>query len=542
MTRHKLLTTDNTNFISMKEDKSFIFSISVSLDSYDTKTDASACLSRDGAKAVGKQKMAFVKRQVTVTEFLKFATEGYCFCNLFDYDPSQKYTLQSSSGFYYKAYPEYQRGPNKGGMKLNFKADAFFDGSQVIFVDIDYTIFTDISAYISLLSFKPTCVYMSFSDNKLKHGITSRRFRLVYVFDSVLDNTHFEYIASILNYQVEIDTREPLDDDCGVRMSQYMNGVKYNDEVYRTDIIYSESDFVSYIQDSVPDIYEAEMQEPSFDIEVMPPQIEFNPILLKDMENLSCEDFMHKYSIRYTYFYRTENEEWKDFTPYQITDENYLQIWWHREMQLDGQKRRKKLFKNACVRRLICPSVDADTLLFNLYVDAYRFFDNSDGAINLNCLKRNAKKAMELSYEELMERCQFEIEYWAENRPRFIINPTIPDKNKLAPFFNRQINWKEIENKYDPFKSAVENMGNLDVSRSTVYRYCKAKHINTNPTKKTNAQKRQEKRNGKKQKIELFKRHYDRNLSIRENQEELRTYGLNLSVGALQNWIKKLFP
>lgn len=84
-------------------------------------------------------------------------------------------------------------------------------------------------------------------------------------------------------------------------------------------------------------------------------------------------------------------------------------------------------------------------------------------------------------------------------------------------------------------------MENLEVSRSTVYRYCKAKHINTNPTK-NKCPKTARKTKWEKQKIELFKRHYNRNLSIKENQEKLRIYGLNLSVGTLQNWINKHLP
>ena len=217
--------------------ENFIFTSNISIDSYTSKNEATACLSQIGAKALGKAKIAFVKRQITVLEFLDLATTGHCFCNLFQYDPCKIYNIETSNRYFTQAYPEYIKGPNKGAMKLSFKSDEYFYGAQTIFVDIDYTQYADIPTYLSLLTYKPTCVYMSFSDKLLKQGRTSRRFRLVYVFDKILDKTEFLHIAQVINKQVEIDTQEPLDDDCGKRMSQYMNGVFNNPEVYYSNFI-----------------------------------------------------------------------------------------------------------------------------------------------------------------------------------------------------------------------------------------------------------------------------------------------------------------
>ena len=512
--------------------ENFIFTTSVSIDYYTSKNEATACLSRIGAKALGKKKMAFVKRQVTVSEFLGLATTGHCFCNLFQYDPKKKYKIETSNGYVTLAYPEYNKGLNKGAMKLSFKSDEFFYGAQTIFVDIDYTQYADIPTYLSLLTYKPTCVYMSFSDKLLKQGRTSRRFRLVYVFDKILDKTEFLHIAQVINKQVEIDTQEPLDDDCGKRMSQYMNGVFNNPEVYYSNFIYSVFDFPVLLQYSAPVSMVTNVAKV--------PKVEFNKFLLSDMATLSYEDFMHRYSPQYRYFYRTELEEWNACTLYQITDENYLQIWWYNEKQVDGQRRRRKLFKNACLRRLICPNVDPDTLLFNLYVDLWRFFDNSDRVITLDALKRKAKNALKMSNESLLNYCSYEIKYWKENRPLYIVNPKIPNKHSVLSYINKNIRLSKFEQNYDPFKSITDNLENLEISRSTAYRYCKERHINTNPNKgMTNDMKRQHKKNKKKQNIELFKLHFDINLSIRENKKKLESYGLKLSIGGLLKWKEK---
>ena len=170
----------------MYTDQNLIFSVNVRRDNYANKGEASACLSLVGAKAVGKVKMAFSETSLTVDQFLQRALTGHAFCNLFDYDPNKKYWIETSSGKRFQSYPVYRQGRNKGCMKLNFKSDRFFRGSQTVFVDIDYTRFKTIPEYLECLTLKPTCAYMSYSDKLDKDGIKSRRFRLVYVFNREL--------------------------------------------------------------------------------------------------------------------------------------------------------------------------------------------------------------------------------------------------------------------------------------------------------------------------------------------------------------------
>ena len=170
----------------MMQDSTFRFQTSISLEGYQKKSDATACLSKAGADAIGMNKMAFYPRSVTVDEFLQYATTGHAFCNIFAFDVNQKYWVTTSTGKHYESYPVYRNGPNKGAMKLSFKSDQFFYGSQAVYVDVDYTRYANVRDYLCTLTYPPTCVYMSFSDNKDKHGIVSRRFRLVYVLDEIV--------------------------------------------------------------------------------------------------------------------------------------------------------------------------------------------------------------------------------------------------------------------------------------------------------------------------------------------------------------------
>ena len=517
----------------MEIKRDFVFRVNVSNDSYMTKSEASACLSRAGAEAVGKVKMAFRETSLTVDQFLQQALFGHSFCNLFDYDPNQKYWIETSAGKRYQSYPVYRQGQNKGCMKLNFKSDRFFRGSQTVFVDIDYTRFKTIPEYLDCLTLKPTCAYMSYSDKLEKDGITSRRFRLVYVLDRELNKMNMNIVNRYLTDCIIRDTGEPMADECGTRASQYFNGVSGNGEYYVTYNIFSRLDF----PDSLPDVI---VQPPSpTSQQTSLPTVEFDDHLLHDMGTMDYQTFMHYNSLRYCYFYRTERADWTDGL-YQLTDESYLQLWWHRETITDGNHRRRTLFKRACLRRLINPYVDANTLLFNMYLDFHRYIDNSDHIITLDTLTRRTRRAMTMTYDELREYCQYEINYWKKHRPKFIMHPKAPKSQAFINFVTKRIHYAELDNSYDRTKSVQENAAALGISPATLYRYCSERYIETNPGKgQTYVQKRQAKKQDKADKKATFMLYYDPNLSAAKNREKMLQYGLNLSVGTIRNWGKE---
>ena len=516
----------------MREIKNYGFSINVSVEAYKSKEEAGKCLYKEGAKELGREKMAFFEKHITVDEFLNYATSGHTFCALFDYDPDQMYWIENSLGKKEKISPVYRRGKNIGAMNIKMKRDQFFRGSQAIFVDVDYTKFSDVKDYIDALTYKPTCVYMSYSDKLEKRGKISRRFRLVYVFDQILDTNEFIWVSSALTRQIEQDTNEPMEDKCGEKRSQYMNGVYGNPEIYKTDIIYSITDF------PMPSPQPAVIQ-PMIPVAASPPQIVFNEKLVYEMEHLPFESFMHYYSWM-GYVYRTEKPEWIDDL-YQMTEENYLQIWFCREKVKDGQHRRSKLFKNACLRRLIVPEMNPDAALFNLYVDARRFFDNSDGVLNTDTLMNKVKKAFETPLEEIVSECMDDINYRHENRPKYIIKNRGIGNRGTVRYIKGLITYAYLDSVYNPCLSVQENARIITaVSEKTLYRYAANRNIPTNPNKQpTERMKRAEKKQGKAAKIELFQRHYRLNLSLTQNMELLKDAGLSLSKNTVANWAKK---
>ena len=514
-------------------DDDFLFRLNISRDYYVKKTDASACLSKDGAKSIGKVKMAFREYDVTVDQFLEGATKGYAFCNLFDFDPDQSYWFETGDGHRYQTTPLYKEGANKGWMRLEFKSDRFFHGAQTVFVDIDKTRFESIPEYLQCLTYPPTCVYMSYSDRQEKRGVTSRRFRMVYVFDHVLGKDDLNVVSRVITESIVRDTGEPMEDDCGERVSQYFNGVYDNYECYASYCIYSRFDFPS----SLSNVTVQAPASPSQQTEQ--PGVEFDERLLHDMGTMDYRRFMHYYSLKYHYIYRTERAEWIDGL-YQETGDDYLQLWWPRERITDGNHRRRTLFKFACLRRLIMPGIDADTLLFNMYVDRQRFIDNSDFIVTLDTLMRRTKRAMMMTHDDLLKYCQYEINYWKNHRPKFIMHPAAFKSQALVNGVKKRIHYREIDLSYDTGKSVQENASELGVSQATLYRYCSERYIETNPGKgQTYKQKRQAKKQAKIDKKAKFMTLYDPNLSAAKNREKMLQYGLNLSVGTIRNWGKE---
>lgn len=467
----------------------FKFKTSISREGYPDKATAKACLSSISAKAVKREKMAFKQQEVTVDEFLNYAVNGYAFCNLFQFDKDKEYWIKSGNRWT-KTTPIYKRGKNKGYFKLNFKSDEFFFGSQTIFVDIDYTHFQEISDYINCLTYKPTCAYTSYSDRVNKLGIVSRRFRLVYVFDTILDKEQFKNITFYLYNTIVTDTGEPMYDSCGCSYSQYMNGSNSN-ETYCTNIIYKASDFIKHTEEN-DDMYDIDELE-----EELENNITFSSELLDDMTYSPYEFVVRKWWAKgLRYFTQTEVNLGDKY--YTTTTDDFVRLPYSPNKIEDGNHRRKKLFVRAALRRLM-KETTPDELLYNLYIDRNKFFNNDDNAIDLDCLQRKVKNAYKMDIEE--------IKTLGENlyKPSFIINSTVEDKRKAVSAARTEITDNKIGELYDTSLSVKKNQEVLNsygvsVSLSRLYKWTSEHNINT------------------KKEIEVA---YNPNLSIRENMQAM---------------------
>lgn len=491
------------------------FRINVSRESYRNKSDALACLKKSTAGAIGRAVMAFDEKDVTVTEFLRYAVNGYSFCNLYLNDAKKQYPLGKLGK---PQSPVHTRGSNKGALKLSMKCNQYFKGAQVIFIDVDETCAPTIFDYVNALTWKPTCTYPSYSDGMVKDGKVSRRFHMVYVFDSIMSREDFLRIAKRLTRQIEIDTHEPMADKCGERESQYMNGCYMMTDTMNTGVFFSVNMFPWMPEESLYYSIKKDAEEDS---------IPFNSFMLADMEKQDYATFTHSYSKRYGYIYRTEKPDWLEYNGiwYQMTDEDYLALWHYPQKITDGDHRRNKMALRCCLRRLMKPGITPDELIYQLYIDRERYFDNSDGVLDVETMKRKVENAMRLTPDELQEACSGIIEYWKDNRPQFILHPDTQEPEISRRFIARELNYQWLDAAYDTDLSLQENLPNLYVSRATVYRYWKD-------------------RNGcskKEYNLRIFKENYDPNLTNKENIERLKNRGLSISERTMKRYKNSIY-
>lgn len=491
----------------MKKDNTFKFRTSISREGYEDKKTAQLCLSTKSAKAIGKVKMAFKEQEVTVDEFIDYAISGHAFCNLFKFDENKKYLFTNAyrdkNGIYHSTYtfPIYKVGLNKGCFKLSFKSDAFFRGSQTVFVDVDFTHYDSLESYISCLTYKPTCAYYSYSDNIDKHGIISRRFRLVYVFDTELNSQEFRSITFQLYDSIVNDTKEQMYDMCGCSYSQYMNGSNI-EESYKSEIIYSKDDFsLNYVVEQEEEEVPAESKETAIKEESK--AITFDAELLEDlMMNKPYEFVVRKwYAKGLRYFTRSQVEFGDNF--YVTTTEDFIKLPYFVNKVEDGHHRRRKLYKRAALRRLMKNDTTPDEILYNLYIDRYRFFDNTDEVLDINCLIERVKRAYKTDVEEIKEMNTF-------TAPKFVINDTVSDKRNAVAAARKDITDTIIGEMYDCSATVKTNLETLkaagySISQTRLYKWCN--DYNVKPVKSSTRKKKE------------IVEGYNPNLSVRENMK-----------------------
>lgn len=557
----------------MFNDSNYLFNVSLSNESYFNKEISGAMIGTtkdENNRKIRKQygyraNKGIGYKEVTVNAetLLNSLINGNVFCHLFNPQQVRK----------------------DGTFGSSQKKDENFKGSYCIGVDIDETGYKSISDYIEQLEYKPTFYYSSYSNKADKP-----KFRMVYVFNELITGKYFfRYCAWQLNMQIENDTDEEITDDCNLRCSQYFNGTNINNsdlvvEYGITNNIYSFNDFgiteTGYINFLSNDcFYKSKSKERNLEIsyiinnyysissnnfnysfssttyyndcgkfeqsdstgydeinevtlsESTKRAYEYSTTLVNDMSRLSYDEFMKYNRHKYKYFYRVEKEDWID-NLYQFVDANYFALYYNVKTVKDGSKRRKKVFERMCLRRVINPYVDIDTIIFNAYEDIARYFDNSDGVLNTEYITTNAVRCFSLSIDDIIEMYSDNIEYLKSKAPKSGIilkrnSGTLAERNTYL----KSIRYKIIDDYYNSDLTVEENKvfitnNVFSVSDDTLYRYCKDRGIKTNQARIN--------------KDDEILGLYDFNLSLRKNLENLKNRGYKISLGKLSNLIKNI--
>lgn len=543
----------------MKIDQEYKYEVSLSLEAFEDKTISKAMIMsvrsfkndsadlkaekasrREIRKRYGyKRGISFDRFTLTSGELLEKLTEGHTVANLYSDVMTRK----------------------DGSWGIAEKCDLNFEGSWLVGVDIDETSYKSARDFISTLSLEPTFWYTTYSNQQ---GDNGARFRMIYALDEkVADKYYFRYVAWNINQMIQKDTDEEIKDNCNLLASQYFNGTNKNAPgiVFDCGIsnkVYSFSDF-SLSDDSYLDFlkhncyYKTLNNAKRFDIQQRIDNFSsscfavcenketterINPFLVKDMTEMSYDDFMKNNRHKYHYFYRTEQEGWAEIEVegktyyYQPIDTEYIQLPYYPSLQQDQMKRRKKLYLRMCLRRIIMPEIDADTLLYCAYEDRHKFIDNSDGVVSIECLKKNVESCMEKDVDSLREDLKDYIESLPKPKSGIIFRggqfKDYSDNEVLWGLQSKvikEIRYQEMDRIFDKGKSVNENMKimkekGMEISQKSFYRYLHVKEIKIKLTD------------------EDLSNLIDKNLSIRDNVKIIKDMGYRISKDRVSKVVK----
>ena len=453
--------------------------------------------------------ISYSQTEVNCRSLLDSLIHGKVFCHLFNPENTRK----------------------DGSFGSSEKKDQNFRGSYVIGVDIDKTSYGSMSEFVSTLTLKPSLSYTSYSNmqfNCKKCCMNGARFRLIYVFDELIEGSYyFRYCAKTLNDIIQRDSGEEIEDNCNIRCSQYFNGTNVENSSLITsfdcsNIIYSLSDlgvsdegYLEFLENYA--YYKTVTRERTRAIQAefdavcskmgivahedqekpverisedsrATEESTISPQLIDDMKNQSYDQFMKYNRWKFTYIYRSDQGEWIDDL-YQKVDDNYFSLYWNVDKVKDGQKRRKKIYERICLRRVMNPDIDADTLLFCAYEDRQRFFE-IDKDLSIDCLVKNVEAAMKLEIPEIEKMYSKNLEYLrGSSAKRGIIFKSgidTADRNRLA----KEIRYLELDDHYNRNLSISENLKNLQdqgyqICMKSLYNYCKERGITIDQAKLT---------------------------------------------------------
>ena len=569
----------------MESNKDFQFEVSISKDAYKSKEETNAATaSGDEGKARRKalgltNKICFKEQEVTVEQLLERVFEGHTFCYLFGGFPpnTDEKTYVRKDGYF----------------TMSGKADRFFKGTYIVGVDIDDTTYESAEEFISKLSLQPTFWYTTLSNkqkDKNKDGILDARFRMMFVFDRIIEDKYFfRYVSSVIHHLIEKDSQEKITDPCGKSCSQYFNGTNYDDSNLTVDfgisnIIYSFSDFqisdsgyldflnqnCDYKESSLTPEIKMDIQVRKcillsnvdryntnnktttqrnllkLDKSIQPRKAisdaDFDMRMIVSFKNNSFDVFWKKNRYFHHYVYRVEREDgWEYFKDikYQRCDENYIELPWIKNPIPIGGHRPLIMLSRAVLRRIIEPSMTPTDLLYNLILDREWNFVNTDNKLSLDRMKQIVKDCFAYSVEELKVMYKPMIDNVRERccKKKFIIHWTCKGKiraNTLA----KELRWEFLDSIYDRTKSVDENLrifkdSDLDteldigISRSTLYTYCESRDINARESKKQ-------------ERLDKLRGLHDDRMSLREEVEFLKKHGLAMCQRTLSNYIKEL--
>lgn len=411
--------------------------------------------------------MHFIHCKTNVNEFVDKISKGYAYCAVYNNDE----------------------------FGISLKKDSNFAYTQVISVDIDKTTIS-LNEALKTLKTTPTMAYNTFSN-----GVNDKYcYRLVYIFENHIDSIKDAKLYTLALNKIVGDELNIKTDSNASKVSQYFNGTN-DSNIFVSDCIYELNDFKLdnnlINKNNYNNTNNKSVNPKSYNnnttISTWSGTFKNDTTLINDFWILSLTDFLNKYNSIMPNIQNSKIDIPSDDEPfidipsdyreikrcwYLLVDDNGRKLDYIKKIR-DGEGRRKKLFLNGIIRRLINPQITFDNMLHNIVWEFVIYMVNDGNKITKKILwniVNDIMKADLTSYSTL---------------------GTTSRKWKVNPYFALKHNMskREVINKFKIGKN-----------------------------------------NNKKQFIGEF---YDCSLTDKENIEIMKDYGLEISPRTLKRWRKE---
>lgn len=343
-------------------------------------------------------------------------------------------------------------------------------GTSFVMFDLDDDVESNLAGLIKNIEIKPTIAYTTYS-----HGLVGKgnRYRLLYFFDKeILNIDIYRGIYDIIKSKNNMS----INDGCGRNISQAVLGSHTECELINTNIVYSIEQFQLDNKGTRNGHSNSIKKEEKSNIKIECPIQDKEYIA--DFNNMSYIALIEKYNDKYCFFQHTPLEPVDADTPYIILPPNYIEIirYWiyninydeHGEERgkssrarkiKDGEGRKKKLYINGILRRLMMDNLTFEHLLHCLVNELYYFIDNSNDYIS----KKQLVEIAQSSYNANLE------DYKAINKRmekrKYIVNDEYCIKYGLTRCQVRNLSRKYITYSKigDLFDASLTDKANLEV-------------------------------------------------------------------------------
>lgn len=305
----------------------------------------------------------------------------------------------------------------------------------------------------------PTIAYETYSNS-----FDNNSFRFLYIFNDRIEskeitNGYIREINNIIGNELGIRI-----DANAMKVSQYFNG-NNNQKVITNNITYSKDDFTITNNLSKVQTKNNKEQENIIHLDCT---FDNDSNFIKDFWTISYIELLNKYANVFKDIQHSELPTVDDDTPIINIPNDFREIrrYWYMVEYDDGTKRdclrkisdrngrRKMLFLNGMIRRLIWNDIPMENLIYNLVFEFIHYMVNDGNKITKHEIFGIAKRIMQASLEAY--------DSLGKTSRKYMVNPMYCIKYNLSKRAvlnkSRGIDYDEVASMYDCSKSDKENI------------------------------------------------------------------------------------